>query len=290
MATWKKLLTSGSNISELFNDAGYLTSATIPATVNSFATMSVNGTNVIADSGADTLTIASSSGQGLTLSGDSGTDTITLGLSSIPNSSLANSSVTIGSTNIALGTTSTTLAGLTSVTATSFIGTATTASNITTAITIGGGTSDRLLTTNADGTVTAETGLTFDGTTLTVAGNLTVNGTTTTVNTTNLIVSDQFILLGSGSLSKKDGGIVIQSDAADNTGYALAINATGEPAPRWGVTSSYDAGTTIYTPDEYVVTARSGSGNPTAAPTYGGTTFGHGQMYINGAGDIWIYA
>ena len=47
---------------------------------------------------------------------------ITLGLSNIPNSSLANSSVTIGSTAISLGGTSTTLAGLTSVTSTAFVG------------------------------------------------------------------------------------------------------------------------------------------------------------------------
>ena len=40
----------------------------------------------------------------------------------IANANLANSSITIGSTNIALGTTSTTLAGLASVTSTSFVG------------------------------------------------------------------------------------------------------------------------------------------------------------------------
>ena len=40
----------------------------------------------------------------------------------LPNTGLLNSSVTIGSTNIALGATATTLAGLTSVTATTFIG------------------------------------------------------------------------------------------------------------------------------------------------------------------------
>ena len=68
------------------------------------------------------------------------------GLTSIPNSALTNSSVTIGSTAISLGGTSTTLAGLSSVTSTSFVGaltgnassatTATTATNATnTAIT-----------------------------------------------------------------------------------------------------------------------------------------------------------
>jgi hypothetical protein len=73
----------------------------------------------------------------------SSTPTITgTNFTSIPNSALTNSSLTIGSTNIALGATSTTLAGLTSVTATTFIGalsgnatTATTASSATTATT-----------------------------------------------------------------------------------------------------------------------------------------------------------
>lgn len=92
MATWKKVVVSGSNISQLINDAGYLTSVTAQ---NAFATMSVNGTNMLADSGADTFTFASSSGAGLAISGDAGSDTITFTLGSIPNSSLANSAVTV---------------------------------------------------------------------------------------------------------------------------------------------------------------------------------------------------
>ena len=59
-------------------------------------------------------------------------------LTNIPNGALTNSTITIGSTSIALGGTSTTLVGITSVTATSFIGaltgnadTATTATNAT---------------------------------------------------------------------------------------------------------------------------------------------------------------
>lgn len=68
------------------------------------------------------------------------------GLTSIPNSALTNSSITIGSTAISLGSSATTIAGLTSVTSTTFVGalsgnastatTATTATNATnTAIT-----------------------------------------------------------------------------------------------------------------------------------------------------------
>ena len=58
------------------------------------------------------------------------------GLTSIPNSALTNSSVTIGSTSVALGATVTTFAGLTSVTSTTFVGALTgNASTATTATT-----------------------------------------------------------------------------------------------------------------------------------------------------------
>ena len=97
MAEWKKLVTSGSNVSQLFNDAGYLTSATIPAK-NAFATASFNGTALIADSPSGSLNFASSSGEGLYILANSGSDTLTWGLAAIPNSSLLNSGSIIGST------------------------------------------------------------------------------------------------------------------------------------------------------------------------------------------------
>ena len=92
MATWKKVIVSGSNVSQLVNDAGYLTTAT-SVNVNSFATMSINGVNVLADNTADTFTFASASGAGLNIVGDSGADSITFTLTAIPNSSLANSTI-----------------------------------------------------------------------------------------------------------------------------------------------------------------------------------------------------
>lgn len=93
MATWKKVVVSGSNISQLNNDAGYLTTATVPGSPNVFATMSINGVNVLADSAVDVLTIASASGAGLDIVGTSLNDTITFTLGNIPNSSLANSTI-----------------------------------------------------------------------------------------------------------------------------------------------------------------------------------------------------
>ena len=44
----------------------------------------------------------------------------------------------------------------------------------------------------------------------TITGDLTVNGTTTTVNSTNLNIEDKFILLSSGSTSANDAGIVVE--------------------------------------------------------------------------------
>jgi hypothetical protein len=92
MAEWKKVVVSGSNVSQLNNDAGYLTAGTISAP-NGFATASFNGTNLLADSPTGSLNFASGSGQGLTISANSGTDTLTFGLSAIPNTSLANSTI-----------------------------------------------------------------------------------------------------------------------------------------------------------------------------------------------------
>lgn len=58
------------------------------------------------------------------------------GLTSIPNSALVNSSITVGSTAISLGSSATTIAGLTSVTSTTFVGALTgNASSATTATT-----------------------------------------------------------------------------------------------------------------------------------------------------------
>lgn len=96
MPEWKKIVVSGSNISQLNNDVGYLTSVT---STNAFATMSINGVAVIADNAVDTLTFASSSGAGLNIVGDAGTDTITFTLGGIPNASLTNSSVTVTAGN-----------------------------------------------------------------------------------------------------------------------------------------------------------------------------------------------
>ena len=121
MATWKKLVVSGSDISQLNNNAGYLTAGTITQ-ANGYATASANGVELIASSATASLAFASSSGQGLTIAATSGPNTLTFGLSAIPNTSLLNSGSIIGNTVVNLGTTVTNLTGLTNVSSTSFTG------------------------------------------------------------------------------------------------------------------------------------------------------------------------
>lgn len=129
--------------------------------------------------------------------------------------------------------------------------------------------------------------------TITIPGNLTVNGTTTVVNTTNTVVKDQFILLNSGSTGTTDGGIIVGNSATINIGEALYWENNPATTGRWSIASGIDATSTSITANSYLVTVSGSTVDPgaTAAPTYGGSTNGIGNMYVNTqTNDIWIWA
>jgi len=248
MATWKKLVVSGSDISQLNNDAGYLTSATA---LNAFVTASFNGTHLIADSNTDALNFASSSGQGLTISADAGTDTLTFGLSSIPTASLAFSSVSYGGVTLGLGESDSTPAfdlqdatnypysqltgtpsGIVSASSLSSpgqgqvaltingvagstvdlgleTGDSPTFAGVTAGnITVGVSDDNTITTTSGNLVIDATTGLVNISNNLLVGGDLTVQGDTINANVTNLDIEDRYILLNSGSATIGDSGIV----------------------------------------------------------------------------------
>lgn len=125
----------------------------------------------------------------------------------------------------------------------------------------------------------------------TISGDLTVAGTASFSNTTSLLIADKFALLASGSTSLTDGGIIIQNAAGGiGTAFYLEASSTGTYG-RFAVTGSLHAGANSATPDEFMVTVKQAAGIPSAAPTFGSTGNGYGNMYIDsGNSDIYIYA
>jgi hypothetical protein len=276
MATWKKVVVSGSNISQLNNDVGYLTTVTAQ---NTFATMSINGVSVLADSATDTLTFASASGAGLDIVGTSANDTITFTLGGIPNSSLTNSSITIAGNATSLGgsvTQGQILAGSTVVSS---------------SVLSSPGQGQALLTTNGVAGSTIDLGLettdspTFVG--LTLTGNLVVLGTASFQNTANLLVADRFVLFASGSNTTGDGGIVVQQ-GTQNIGELYGYDSG---TTRWGFTSSFNATGNSFAPAVYAGAVETSALAPSAAPIYGGASNGYGTIHVDSnTGDIYIYA
>jgi hypothetical protein len=125
----------------------------------------------------------------------------------------------------------------------------------------------------------------------TITGDLTVAGTASFNNTTSLLIADKFVLLASGSTSLTDGGIIIQNAAGGiGTAFFVEASSTGTYG-RFAVTGSLFAGASSATADEFMVTVKQAAGLPSAAPTYGDTGNGYGNMYIDsGNSDIYIYA
>lgn len=311
MAEWKKVAVSGSNISQFNNDSGYLVATGLP---NSYATASVNGVELIASAETSSFSIVTGSANtGLTISGSISNDTITFDLANIPNSTLANSSMTFGSTVVNLGDTVSQINGL-NVTGSftgSFAGAATLDNAVTngtgiTAFTYNGSAAATVqvsgsdtLSSNAvtkwDGDSFVDSNITDNGTLVTVAvntlfqGDITVEGTASFQETTNLTVADRFVLLASGSSTAGDGGIVVQQDT-QGFGKAFAYDSNTN---RWGFTSSYDAVSPTFVPDVFVGAVQTGTGQTAAsdAPVYGGAGNGYGTIHVDtDDGEIWIYA
>lgn len=170
-----------------------------------------NGSITIAADGlgAGTVTNVATAGSvnGLTLTGGpiTTTGTITLGgtLANIANSALTNDSVTIGSTEVTLGSTVTTFAGLTSVTSTDFVGALT--GNADTATKIASITNSDIVQLTATQTLTNKTltSPTITGTgaiagtfTGNLTGDVTGNADTATTATTANGVAANSVALG----------------------------------------------------------------------------------------------
>ena len=142
--------------------------------------------------------------------------------SSIPNSALANDSVTIGSTSIDLGATSTTLAGLTSVTSTAFSG------NLTGNVTGNADTATTLATArnfSITGDVTASN-ISFNG-----SANVALNGTVTKIQGVSITSGEatQLANIGTTTISATQWGYLGGQDQSVATGDDVAFNSISGP-------------------------------------------------------------
>ena len=147
-----------------------------------FAATQLATARTIALSGNVTATgVAFNGTSGITLS-------TTIGNGVVTNAMLANSGFTLGSTSISLGSTTTTLAGLSAVTATTFNGALNGNANTATAL-------QTPRTFSLTGNVTA-TGITFDGT-----GNVALNTTIGSGVVTNAMLVNSGFTLGSTNIT-----------------------------------------------------------------------------------------
>jgi hypothetical protein len=126
---------------------------------------------------------------------------------------------------------------------------------------------------------------------LTISGDLTVAGTASFTNTDNLTIKDKFILINSGSSTLADSGWITQYNAAGSgSAFYLEAASTGDYG-RFAVAYDVVGTSTALTVDQFVVTAKTAAGAPSADPTWGGATNGYGNMFINSSnGDIYIYS
>lgn len=154
----------------------------------------------------------------------------------------------------------------------------------------GTGSMDRLVVTTRGAEITGDS---FFYNNLTVQGNFTVNGTASFINTENVLVKDKFILIASGSSTLTDAGIIAAYDI-NMTGSAFYLSAASTGTyGRWAVAYGAGESTISLTADEYMVTSKINVGNPSdvTPPTYGYTTNGLGNMWVNSiTSDIFIWA
>ena len=168
--------------------------------------------------------ISVASGSGLTYSGGE------IGTNAIPNNKLANSSLTVGSTSIALGATASTIAGLTSLTATTlYSGVADAANSISIAsgnIVFEGSTANAYETTLTVTDPTADRTLTLPnetGTILTSASTITPTVNSLTIGSTSITLgSTASTIAGLTSLTA-----TTLYAGADGTANAISIGTTG---------------------------------------------------------------
>jgi hypothetical protein len=266
MPAWKKLITSGSDASlkslnvssgvtgSLFGTASWATNV-----VNNGVT-SVGGTGTVSGlTLSGTVTSTGNLTLGGTLSGI--TNSNLSGTAGITNANLANSSITIGSTAVSLGSTATTIAGLTSVTSTTFVGALTGTSSWAT----------NVVNTASNATAAATVNVTLDNATNAsyypvftsgISGNqvarvdnatLTYNPGTNTLTTTNFA--------GTATTATNATNVTATTSATNSYFKIPFINHTGNTTGNYGLLQDSDSGTFTYNPNDNQIRVTTISGS-----------------------------
>jgi hypothetical protein len=316
MATWKKVVVSGSNISQLLNDENYLKasgSGIVSSSAQIFLAGDISGSaldTVIQPGAVDDNKVATNAGIKYTkldltnstiLSGSQDQYVTTSSFGEFTASYYIDSasfSASIASLETASGSYSIRVTDLEASASAANDFSASVTSRLTTdeqkydAYTSSFTTETLVVTGNTaiTGTLGVIGNTTFDQDVL-IQGDLTVNGTASFVNIEELIVKDKFITLNSGSNTLTDAGFIFQSDAA-GTGPSLFIEATGTGAyGRMAMATSVSSSATTAEPAAYVTTTEFGGSDPAAAPIFGDTTTGYGNLWVNSStGEIFIYS
>lgn len=299
-AQWKKIIVSGSNISELANNVGYLVSGDNGVVLSGSFNGSFSGdgsglTGVVAQgtisssaqiasniSGAFTSTSASIAGTIANVSSSlkNSIKSVATGVGQLSGSienrfEKVEASASLNAGQIA------TLQGKTLLS-----GSAQIASNISGAFASTANTLSGDIST-LDSSVVKLTGnqsiagvKTFLDNII-ISGDLTVNGATTEVLTSNLVVEDKFILLNSGSIGNAEGGLII--DGGNGSGPAFVYDAQAE---RFAFTGSLASDASSVVPDAFVPAVV----DLTAGHTDSAEYQKNGNIKIDNSGDVWIFA
>ena len=273
MANIKKIVVSGSAISQLSNDAGYALNTAITGAFTAVSGgISTRLTSVELAVGGGGGLLSSSAQIATDISG--AFTAVSGGFST---------RITTNTTNI--GTNTTNIGTLTSATSSYALKTDISGAFTAVSTSIAG----RVTTIEGTGTIQGvgtTNNVTFANVTATgnvsITGTLFVDGTTTTINSTNLNIEDKFILLNSGSTggSPTEGGIVVQS-GSQGFGNAFYYDSTDG---RWSLKRGADSTTGGFTPEAFMSSVILGTA---ASVQTSGSYFLPGNIIIDG-GDIYI--
>lgn len=311
MATWKKVVVSGSSAALAALQVDNLTSGQVVlggGNAGNLSTVGINGSGTqVATTGATGVTMSGS------FSGSfSGNGALITGIISASYALTASYAANGGGGS---GTTTNPLTNGKGLQTFSFNGSAAVTSSVSGSDTLSANTLSKWTGTAFNNSLVTDDGTTFAinankftvvdatgdtniaGTLIvasdtTIGGNLTVNGTTTFVNTTNTYVKDQLIQLSSGSSTMVDTGWVAQiTGSGSGSAFYLSATSTGVYG-RFAMAHDILGSATSITVDEFVVSVKTAVGAPVStSPTWGGATSGYGNMYVNSSNsDIYIYA